>query len=345
MDLLRCEMCNCTITNFNNHKCYYDEHPFDRLVSEMLDYNFGNIHQETPATTSHSAEGVDFNSSAFMNRISTFQSSTFPQSTEQQRHWEVNSTAGTNVRYASSNAIQNENFDYLNSSQGFFFPSAQTFENSDCTAGAENPSMTFSTAASTNTLNPVEQPCTNNFVRMQHSPNISFYIQLPPTSQGLKDPSNYLIIYDPTNVPMNMQSGQSAMQDFEISRFLEKEYDAMQIDRKLVRREENTNFASDLTSINAKYHRNPRIDNEYNHLPALQHASTRTDMIMREKCYDEFLNIQNAAYCNIENRDSYSISGFGQSLLDSQLGMNDMPHYSYKSQAQFDDKIKFKNVF
>ncbi|GIY22226.1 hypothetical protein CDAR_598551 [Caerostris darwini] len=288
MDLLRCEMCNCTITNFNNHKCYYDEHPFDRLVSEMLDYNFGNIHQETPATTSYSAEGVDFNSSAFMNRISTFQSSTFPQSTEQQRHWEVNSTAGTNVRYDSSNAIQNENFDYFNSSQGFFFPSSQTFENSDGTSGAENPSMAFSTAASTSTLNPVEQPCTNNFVLMQHSPSISFYNQLPPTSQGIEDPSNYLTLYDTkneyNNVPMNMQSGQCTMQDCEISRVQDKEYDTMAIARKSDRREENTNFASDLncTSINAKYHRNPHIENDCNHTPALQHASTRCNTVMKE---------------------------------------------------------------
>ncbi|GIY99187.1 hypothetical protein CEXT_5301 [Caerostris extrusa] len=349
MDLLRCEKCNCTITNFFNHRCLYREHSFDRIVSEMLDYNFGNISKEIPATISNSAVGADFNSLAFINRTSTFQSSTFPQSTKQGSHWDVNSTAGTDVRYASSNTVQNESFDYFNSSQGLTFPAAQTFENSDYNFGAENPAMAFITEADTSQLNPVEQPCKNNSVFMQHSPNVSFYNQLPPNSRLLEDPSNYLTVCDPTNeyynVPINMQSRQSGMQDFEISRFQEKEYDAMSIDRKSVRREENTNFASDLTSINAKYHRNPHIDNEYNHLPALQHASTRTNTIMREKCYDEFLNIQNSAYCNIENRDSYSIPGFGQGLLDSQVGMNEIPHYSYKSEGQFDDKIKFKNVF
>ncbi|GIY11260.1 hypothetical protein CDAR_240831, partial [Caerostris darwini] len=174
MDLLECEMCNCTITNFNNHKCYRDEHPFDRLISEMLDYNFGNIHQETPATISHSAEGADFNSLASMNLTSNRQSSTSPPTTEEERHWDVNSTAGTDVRYASSNAIQNENFDYLHSSQGLTFPAAQTFENSDFTSGAENHAMTFFTEADTSQLNPAEQPCTNNSAWIQHNTNLSF---------------------------------------------------------------------------------------------------------------------------------------------------------------------------
>ncbi|GIY04895.1 hypothetical protein CDAR_54431 [Caerostris darwini] len=102
----------------------------------MLDYNFGNISQEIPVTISHSAEGADFNTLALTNRTSTF-----PRSTDQERHWNVNSTAGTNARYVSRNTVQNENSDYINSSQ--LIPPAQYFENSDCTSGAENPAMAF----------------------------------------------------------------------------------------------------------------------------------------------------------------------------------------------------------
>ncbi|GIY15104.1 hypothetical protein CEXT_701961 [Caerostris extrusa] len=50
MGLLRCDTCDCTVTNFNNHECPYDEYWFDRTVSKILEYNFGNIHEETPAT-------------------------------------------------------------------------------------------------------------------------------------------------------------------------------------------------------------------------------------------------------------------------------------------------------
>ncbi|GIY30694.1 hypothetical protein CEXT_496081 [Caerostris extrusa] len=139
----------------------------------MLDYNFGNNFQEIPATISHSAEGADYNTLKFTNRTSTFQSSTFPQSTNQESHSDVNITSGTNVPYASSNAVQNENFDYFNSSQGLTFPAAQTFESSDCTFGVENHAMAFSTAASTTPLNPFEQPSTNNSVLMQHHPKIT----------------------------------------------------------------------------------------------------------------------------------------------------------------------------
>ncbi|GIY25972.1 hypothetical protein CDAR_226641 [Caerostris darwini] len=128
----------------------------------MLDYNFGNIHQEKPATISHSAEGTHFNSMAFTNRTSLFQSSTFPQSINQESHWDANRTADTNVRYASTNKVQNENFDYFNSSQYTLFPATQHFENSDCTSGVENPAMAFFTAADSSALKPVEQPCTNS---------------------------------------------------------------------------------------------------------------------------------------------------------------------------------------
>ncbi|GIY31421.1 hypothetical protein CDAR_477271 [Caerostris darwini] len=260
MDLLRCEMCNSTITNFFNHRCLYHEYSYQGIGFENPDYIFGNNPQEIPATISHSSEGADFNSSQFMNRTSTFQSSTFPPITDQESYWDVNNIAGTNVRYASSNTVQNDNFDYFNSSQGLTFKAAQTFENFDCTSGVENPAMPFFNAAYTSELNSVEQTCTNNSAWMQPDPNLSFFNQLPPNSGGLKDPSNYLTICDPTkeyySVPMNMQSGQSTMQDCEISRFQEKEYDGMAIARKLDRREKNTSFASDLncTSINASIH-------------------------------------------------------------------------------------------
>ncbi|GIY92527.1 hypothetical protein CEXT_494871 [Caerostris extrusa] len=350
MDLLRCEKCNCTITNFFNHRCLYREHSFDRIVSEMLDYNFGNISQEIPATISHSAEGADFNSSAFMNRTSTFQSSTFPQSANQERHWDVNSTAGTNVRYASSNTVQNENFDYFNSSQGIFFPATQNFENSDYTYGAENPAMAFSTAASTTTLNPFEQTCPNNSAWLQPDPNLSFYNQLPPNSQGLEDPPNYLTICDPTNkycnVPINMQSRQSAMQNCEMQCFQDKDYDAVAIARKSDRTTKTTSWASDLnsTSINVQYPGNPYAEKP-NHMATLQPVSTRTNTVMKEKFHNEFLNIQNSACRNIENSHSYTNPDFDQGLLGSQLDVNEISHYSYKSQAQFDDKNRFQNIF
>ncbi|GIY71201.1 hypothetical protein CDAR_38321 [Caerostris darwini] len=140
---------------------------------------------------------------------------------------------------------------------------------------------------------------------------------------------------------MNMQSRQSGMQDCEISRFQEKEYDAMAIARKSDRREENTSFASDLncTSINAKYHRNPHTVNEYNHTPALKHASTRTNTITRQ---NEFLNIHNSGYSNMEKSDSYSIAGFGQGLLDSRQGMKEIPHNSYNLKANLPTRWNFK---
>ncbi|GIZ03734.1 hypothetical protein CEXT_113541 [Caerostris extrusa] len=134
-----------------------------------------------PATISHLAEGADFNSLPFTNRNSTFHSSTFPPSTDQERHWDVNSSAGTDVRYTSSNTVQNENFDYFNSSQGLTFPAAQIFENSGCTSGAENPAMAFFTEAD------ISQPCINNIEFMQHYPNLYFYNQLPANSQDLED--------------------------------------------------------------------------------------------------------------------------------------------------------------
>ncbi|GIY99185.1 hypothetical protein CEXT_5281 [Caerostris extrusa] len=324
-------------------RCLYREHSFDRIVSEILDYNFGNIAQEIPATISHSAEGADNNTLALTNQTSTFQSSTFPRSIIQERHWNVNSTASTDVRCVSSNTVQNENSDYFNSSQ--LIPAAQHFENSDYTYGAENPAMAFSTAASTTTLKPFEPTCQNNSAWMQHSPNLSFYNQLPPTSQGIEDPSKYITIYDPTNEYYNisMQSGQSSMQDSEISRFQDKEYQLMAIARKSDRREENTKCASDLSSpsINVQYHGNSRPQKSI-HMAAFQRVSTSTNTMMREK---EFLNIQNSAYRNIENIDSYSIPDSGKGFLDCRQGMNEIPHNSYKSQGQLADNLKFQNVF
>ncbi|GIY74215.1 hypothetical protein CDAR_426171 [Caerostris darwini] len=106
-------MCNSTITNFANHRCFYNEYSYQGTGFENPDSIFGNNPQEIPATISHSAEGTDFNSLALTNRTSTF-----PQIIDQESHWDVNSTASTAVRYASSNAVQNEHFDYFNSSQG-----------------------------------------------------------------------------------------------------------------------------------------------------------------------------------------------------------------------------------
>ncbi|GIY67596.1 hypothetical protein CDAR_90831, partial [Caerostris darwini] len=158
-------------------------------------------------------------------------------------------------------------------------------------------------------------------------------------------------MYDPTNesynTSMNMESRQSAMQDFEMSRYQEMEFVAMSIARNLDITEKNASCASDLNSasLNVSYNVNPHTENEYNHRPALQPVSIRTNAVMRDKFHDEFLNIQNSAYPNFENMPSYSIPDFGQGVLDSQQGMNEIPHCSNKSQAQFDDKMKFQNVF
>ncbi|GIY67595.1 hypothetical protein CDAR_90821 [Caerostris darwini] len=91
-------MCNSTITNFVNHRCFYHEYSLQGTGFENPDYNFGNNPQEIPAIISHSAEGADFNSSAFMNLTSTLQSSTCPLSINQEGHWDVNSRARTDVR-------------------------------------------------------------------------------------------------------------------------------------------------------------------------------------------------------------------------------------------------------
>ncbi|GIY84329.1 hypothetical protein CDAR_531581 [Caerostris darwini] len=64
MDLLRCEKCNSIITNFANHRCLYNEYSYRVTGFESPDSIFGNNPQGIPATTSHSAEGADFNFSA-----------------------------------------------------------------------------------------------------------------------------------------------------------------------------------------------------------------------------------------------------------------------------------------
>ncbi|GIZ03731.1 hypothetical protein CEXT_113511, partial [Caerostris extrusa] len=259
MDLWRCEMCNSTVTNFFNHRCLYHEYSYQVTGFENPDSIFGNNPQEIPATISHSTEGADFNSLAFTNRTSTLQSSTFSQSTDQERHWDVNSTASTDVRYASSNAVQNENFNYFNSSQSIFFPATQHFENSACTSGVENLKMPFFNAVYTSELNPVQQPRTNNSAFTQRYPNLSFYNQLPPDSPG---PSNVLTKYDLTienfNIWRSMESGKTGMPDFKISRFQEKEYDAVAIARKSNITEKNESCASHLhsASLNVQHHGN-----------------------------------------------------------------------------------------
>ncbi|GIY39357.1 hypothetical protein CDAR_466581 [Caerostris darwini] len=250
----------------------------------MLDYNFGNIHQEKPARTSHSAEGADFYSGALTNRTSTCQSSTFPQSMYQESHWDVNSTADTNDRYATSNKEQNENFDDFNSSQSTLIPATQHFENSDCTSGIKNPAMPFFGASYTSVLNPVEQPCTNNSAFMQHYPNLSFYNQLPPNCPGS---SNVLNICDPTkenyNVPMNIVSRHSSMQDFEMSRSQEKECDALTFARKSNIIEKKISCASDLntTSINVKCHGNPHAEKKSRKKIQPRHKIAEMDDLLR----------------------------------------------------------------
>ncbi|GIY40210.1 hypothetical protein CDAR_536811 [Caerostris darwini] len=230
MDLLRCEMCNSTITNFANHRCFYNEYSYQGTGFENPDSIFGNNPQGIPARISHSAEEVDFNSSQFVNRTSTFQSSTFLQSTDQGRHWDVTSSAGTDVRYASSNAAQNENFNYFKSSQGSLISVAQYFENSASTSGVENLKMPFFNVAYTSELNPVEEGWTNSSALMQRYSNLSFYNQLPPYFPG---PSNGLTKYDLTeenyNIWRSIESAKIGTQDFKISRFEEKENDAVAI--------------------------------------------------------------------------------------------------------------------
>ncbi|GIY04897.1 hypothetical protein CDAR_54441 [Caerostris darwini] len=187
-----------------------------------------------------------------MNPTSTLQFSTFPQNINQGSYWDVNSTSGTNVRYASNNKSQKENF---NSSQGKIFPAIQYY--------VENPAMAVSTTADTSALNPVLQPCANSSALIPHHPNLSFCNQLPQNYPG---PSNHLTMYDPTkgnyNISKNVESRQSAMQDFKISHFQEKEYDTMSTARKLNRTEKNKRFVSDLnsTSLNVQYHENPHTE-------------------------------------------------------------------------------------
>ncbi|GIY70974.1 hypothetical protein CDAR_532501 [Caerostris darwini] len=347
MDLWRCEKCNCTITNFVNHRCLYHEYSYHGAGFENPDSIFGNNLQEIPATISHSAVGAEFNSSQFMNRTTTFQFSTFPQIADKKRHWDVNSTTSTGVRHASRNAVQNKNFDYFSSSQSSLISAAQYFQNSACTSGVENLKMPFFNAAYTSELNPVEVPWTNNIELMQRYPNLSFYNQLPPNSPG---PSNGLIKYDLTeenfNIWRSMESGKTGMPDFKISRFQEKKYDAVEITGNSNRTEKNKSCASHLNSasMNEQYHGNPRTE-ESRHMIISQHVSPGTSTAMTEKFHEGIPNIQNGAYCNFENRHSYSIPNFGQGLLDRQLGMDEIPHFSNKSQGQFDDKIKFQNIF
>ncbi|GIY70976.1 hypothetical protein CDAR_532511 [Caerostris darwini] len=317
------------------------------LVSKNPDSIFGNNLQEIPATISHSAVGAEFNSSQFMNRTTTFQFSTFPQIADKKRHWDVNSTTSTDVRHASRNAVQNKNFDYFSSSQSSLISAAQYFQNSACTSGVENLKMPFFNAAYTSELNPVEVTWTNISALMQRYPNLSFYNQLPPNSPG---PSNGLIKYDLTeenfNIWRSMESGKTGVPDFKISRFQEKEYYAVAITGNSNRTEKTKSCASHLNSasMNVQYHRNPRTAKS-RHMIISQHVYPGTSTAMTEKFHEGISNIQNGAYCNFENRHPYSIPNFGQGLLDSRPGMDEIPHFSNKSQRQFDGKFKFQNNF
>ncbi|GIZ03739.1 helitron_like_N domain-containing protein [Caerostris extrusa] len=69
-----CERCQLLE---HRQRCFCNEYPYDTGF-ENPDYIFGKNPQKISATISHSAEGADFNSLAFMNRTSTF-----PQSTDQ----------------------------------------------------------------------------------------------------------------------------------------------------------------------------------------------------------------------------------------------------------------------
>ncbi|GIZ03741.1 hypothetical protein CEXT_113591 [Caerostris extrusa] len=73
-------------------------------------------------------------------------------------------------------------------------------------------------------------------------------------------------------------------------------------------------------------------------------SSKRSNALMREKFNNESLNIQNSAYRNVENRDSYSSPEFNQATLDDQLSVNHLSQYS-KSHLYCNDKIKAQNCF
>ncbi|GIY49829.1 speckle-type POZ protein [Caerostris darwini] len=250
---------------FAADKRLYHEYSHQGTGFENIDYNSGNNSQEIPATISHSAEGADINSLSFTNLTSTLQSSTFPQSINQESHWDVNSTAGTDVRYASSNTVQNESIDYFNTSQGLQIPATQYIENSNSTSIVECSAIVFFTTVYTSALNPVLHPCTSSSVLIQHCPNLPSYNQLPQNSPG---PSNHLTMYDPTNeyctISMNMQSRQRAMQDFEMPPFQDKEYGAIAAAGKSIRTEKNRSCASDLnsTSPNVQYHGDPHKEKD-----------------------------------------------------------------------------------
>ncbi|GIY70970.1 hypothetical protein CDAR_532481, partial [Caerostris darwini] len=74
-----------------------------------------------------------------------------------------------------------------------------------------------------------------------------------------------------------MESGKIDMPDFKISRFQEKEYDAVAIARKSNRSMKTTSSASDLNSasINVQHPGNPYAEKP-NPMAALQPVSSRT---------------------------------------------------------------------
>ncbi|GIY74217.1 hypothetical protein CDAR_426181 [Caerostris darwini] len=189
--------------------------------------------------------------------------------------------------------------------------------------------MPFFNAAYTSELNPAEEPWTNSSPLMQPYPNLSFHNQLPPNSPG---PSNGLTKYDLTienyNIWRSIESAKIGTQDFKISRFQEKENDAVAIAKKSNRTVKNASCASDLygTSLDMEYHGNPRTGKS-NHTAALQLESTNTNTVQREKFHDEFLNIPEFSYPNFENKDLYSNPDFGQGFLDSQPGQVDKNLY------------------
>ncbi|GIY43027.1 hypothetical protein CEXT_117271 [Caerostris extrusa] len=83
MDLLRCVKCNYTITNFVNHRCLYHEHSFDQESSQNARLQFSETTLKKSLQQFRiQRKELTLNTLAFMNRTSTFQSSTFPQSTK-----------------------------------------------------------------------------------------------------------------------------------------------------------------------------------------------------------------------------------------------------------------------
>ncbi|GIY07771.1 hypothetical protein CDAR_25191 [Caerostris darwini] len=89
-----------------------------------------------------------------------------------------------------------------------------------------------------------------------------------------------------------MESRQSGIPNFELALF--QEYDAVAVARKSDRTQKNTSCVSYLngTSLDVQYHGNP-CTGKSSHTAALQHESTNTNTVQKEKFQNELINIQN----------------------------------------------------